>query len=109
MDNHYLFVLCNALDGQHDRLREWFEDEHIADMLEIPGFVSAEVYESTNDQLDPGPQYGFIVRYELSGEIAPTLDMIKTMLADKRIEVDPSFDPNRTRIVGKRIISRATS
>jgi len=37
-----LVALCNAAEGREDDFNEWYDKQHMADVLAIPGFVSAE-------------------------------------------------------------------
>ncbi len=42
MARYKLVAFCNAVEGREDDFNAWYDNQHIGDVLAIPGFVSAE-------------------------------------------------------------------
>jgi len=44
MGSYKLIALSNAIEGRDDEFNAWYGGEHVADLLAIPGVVSAQRY-----------------------------------------------------------------
>lgn len=98
MANAILLVLCNAVEGQETRFKEWFKREHADHMLEFPGLVAARVFELTEQQMDEEPVYRFMVQYELDAEMVDiALKVITEANTSGQMNVDESFDTSDLR------------
>jgi hypothetical protein len=42
MSRHYLLALTNAVRGQEAEFNRWYDEQHLTDVLEIPGVVGAQ-------------------------------------------------------------------
>jgi hypothetical protein len=64
---HLYFVTSNFVEGKEAEYRAWYV-RHIAQILQIPGFVSAQqlVYTPTQGRKQPAFQY--MVIYEIEGD-----------------------------------------
>jgi hypothetical protein len=69
MTIHKFISLLNAKAGRDEEFNEWYAEQHIPDVLRIPGFVNAQRYCLSTGQL-PGmtPPWKYMVIYEISGE-----------------------------------------
>jgi hypothetical protein len=69
MSTQFMISFAKAVDGRRDELNEWFEKQHVADLLKIPGFVSARRVAvrplGTREGL---PVWDFMVLYEIEAE-----------------------------------------
>src|SRR2546422_9230413 len=55
-----VFMVCVDIDGQHvEEFNEWYNKEHLPELLSVPGILSAARYEAVKG----GPQY--LACYEL--------------------------------------------
>src|SRR2546422_11509196 len=55
-----VFMVCVDIDGQHvEEFDEWYNKEHLPELLSVPGILSAARYEAVKG----GPQY--LACYEL--------------------------------------------
>lgn len=54
MKHHLFVVAAYAKDGRVRELGEWYENQHIPDLLAIPGIVKATRYEAQAVKLPPG-------------------------------------------------------
>ncbi len=60
MARYKLVALSNAVEGRDDDYNEWYQSQHMPDVLAVPGFVSAERLQVLGD----GP-YKYLAIYEI--------------------------------------------
>jgi hypothetical protein len=65
MKRHVLLALVNAAPGREEEFNRWYDQEHLADVLAIPGFVSARRYQAASAQLTGAPAHGYLTLYEI--------------------------------------------
>jgi len=95
-----IFLVYTDIDPQHEtEFNDWYNSEHIPELLAVPGILAAARYEATKG----GPKY--LAVYELE-----TADVVKTPAFTDRKRtpwgerVSPSvIGSNRTRVVGEQI------
>ncbi|MDB6107754.1 MAG: hypothetical protein JWO52_7753 [Gammaproteobacteria bacterium] len=69
MSTHFMFAFAKAVDGRKDELNEWFETQHVPDLLQIPGFVSARrVAVRPLGAREGIPVWDFMAIYEIDAE-----------------------------------------
>lgn len=60
MARYKFMAQCNAFDQREEDFNNWYDSQHLPDMLKIPGFVSAERFTLVGD----GP-FRFLAIYEM--------------------------------------------
>ena len=62
---HYCYIIIvNAVPGREKEFNTWYDQQHLADVLRVPGFVAARRFELAQPQSDlPGGRY--LALYEL--------------------------------------------
>ena len=64
-----LFVaLCNAVDGRDDELDKWYNDQHIPEILHVPGILSVTRTTFSDVELFAGCRlagYRYLTMYEI--------------------------------------------
>lgn len=65
MARYRLMVFTNPVEGQEDEFNDWYTNQHLPDLLKVPGVVSAERW-----GMRPGGAFGwrYIAIYELETE-----------------------------------------
>jgi hypothetical protein len=76
----YVFpVFTNPTPGQEAEFNRWYDEDHLADVIEVPGFVAATRFRLAADQF-PGnpapPTHRYLALYEIE-----TDDLAATMRA----------------------------
>lgn len=76
---HYA-VLSKAAPGRDEEFIRWYEQQHLPDVLKMPGVVSGKLikldFQRTYD-ID-APEYTTLTLYELEGDApGPIIDMLK--------------------------------
>lgn len=98
MARHVQIVLSNPVEaGREAEFNDWYTNQHIPDLMTLPGFVRAQRYRLANSFRDPrgGPTWTYMVYYELD---TPDLGQMLTDLVDAhgdgRITVSDVLDNN---------------
>jgi hypothetical protein len=66
MDRHLLMALSNPVPAREGDFNAWFDNHHVPEVLQVPGFVSAERFRLAEEQRTPGPHpYSHVTVYEL--------------------------------------------
>ena len=65
MARHVLVALTNAADGRDDEFNDWYNNQHLGDVLQIPGFVSAQRFKLGAAQRMASPPYKYLTLYEI--------------------------------------------
>jgi hypothetical protein len=70
-------VLTSPAPGREDEFNEWYDNVHVPQVLEMPGFLSGQRFCLVDSDESTGPRY--LVIYEIeSDDIEATLETIKT-------------------------------
>ena len=62
---HTFMVFANGVEGREDEFSDWYENVHLAEVLALPGFVSAQRFQIVGD---PADGLKFLAVYELAGD-----------------------------------------
>ncbi len=75
---HKMVAFSKAVDGQADALAHWYDTQHMRDLLDIPGMVSAERHRVQPLGAPAGtPAWDFMLVYEI--DAADPMTVIRTM------------------------------
>jgi len=89
---HYKFmVLTNPVAGQEDEYNHWYNEQHIPDVLKVPGFVAAQRFLATDEGRQNGHKYLAIYEIE-SGDINQTMAELKSRVGGPLMQTSPALD-----------------
>ena len=95
-----MVVLTNAVAGRDDELNEWYDNEHIPQVLALPGFVSAQRFRLGDGQVGPelSPQghHRYLALYEIEIDPAEALRVLGEEVDSGRMGVSPALDLSST-------------
>jgi len=75
MAKHVFVVFTNAVDGKEAEYNSWYNDQHLPDVLDVPGFVSAQRFKLSDTQRAAGPfPWRYLALYQIE-----TDDLKKTL------------------------------
>ena len=108
MARSILLVFTNATDGHDAEFNHWYDDIHLKEVLETPGFIAAERFELGQEQVDPAERpHRYLAIYEIDGDpaaalaalqtAAPGMDMSDTLHSEIGTSVFTPLTPRRTR------------
>ena len=95
-----IFLVYTDIDSQHEtEFNDWYNSEHIPELLAVPGILAAARYEATKG----GPKY--LAVYELeTADVVKTPDFTDRKRTPWGERMSPSvIGSNRTRVVGEQI------
>jgi len=67
MGKYILIVPSSPLAGQGEEYNRWYDDEHIADLLKVPGVVAGRRYDALPASPDR-PAAEFLAIYEIEAD-----------------------------------------
>ena len=108
MTRSVLLVFTNADGERHAEFNRWYDEIHLKEVLETPGFIAAERFELGEAQVDEADRpHRYLAIYEIEGdpadaltalqEAAPGMDMSATLHADAATSVFMPLTPRKTR------------
>ena len=66
MSKYIMAVYSNAVEGREDEYNQWYNDIHLGEVLEVPGFVAAQRFSVTGDPVrGDSPAHKYLAIYEL--------------------------------------------
>ena len=68
LPRHLLIVHSNASDNRDDELNEWYDGEHLPDVLAVPGFVRATRYVAQPSVHGELPEHTYLAIYEIEAD-----------------------------------------
>jgi hypothetical protein len=85
----YLFVVnSNPAEGREQEYNEWYSNRHLADLLALPGVLSARRFALNDTQLTDVPQlFKYLALYEI--ETDDLQDFIGQLLARSGTQTMP--------------------
>ena len=72
MNRYVMMVLTNPVAGQDDAYNEWYDSEHVPDVVNVDGFVRGQRFRLAATGLgnvDP-PSHQYLALYDLEAESA---------------------------------------
>ena len=88
---HLYFVTSNAVAGKEKEYQAWYV-KHMADILKLPGFISAQhfVYHPTTGRKEPA--FHYMVIYEIEGDPDKVLSALGPAVAAGKLDrPDPTL------------------
>lgn len=75
MPRNILLVQSDPVPGREEEYQRWYTDQHLADVLRVPGFSGAQRFALGSLQRpgNPDPAYGHIAIYEIEGPVERAL------------------------------------
>ncbi|HEX3726427.1 MAG TPA: hypothetical protein VHV08_09300 [Pirellulales bacterium] len=65
MGKYTLVVLTNSVAGKDEAFNDWYTNKHLADVISVPGFVSAQRFEMQGDPVDAQQNWRYLATYNL--------------------------------------------
>jgi hypothetical protein len=69
MARHVFVVFTNPVEGKDASYNDWYDNRHLPDVLDVPGFVSAQRFRLSDTQRAAGPfPWHYLALYEIETE-----------------------------------------
>lgn len=80
MEKHLFVVFTNAQDGRDEEFNEWYDNRHLADVLKVPGVVSAKRFVLSDFQRPTPHPHKYMAIYEIETD---NLEAVSTDIAQR--------------------------
>ena len=71
MARHILLVQSDAAEGREEEFNTWYDDEHLRDVLGVPGFVAARRFVAVPSVHGELPPNRYVAIYEIETDDLP--------------------------------------
>lgn len=68
MTKYTMIVLTNAKEGQDDAFNDWYTNQHLSDILAIPGFTAAQRFKLCDKPGVPPARYRYGATYQMESD-----------------------------------------
>jgi hypothetical protein len=95
MGKHTFVVMTNPTAGKEDEFNEWYNKQHIPDVLNVPGFVSGQRFQIADAQMsrEAGKGYKYLAIYEIeTDDLAGTLKELRARGGTPEIVASDAID-----------------
>ena len=100
MSHSLMIVFTNAVDGQDEAFNEWYDTQHLSDVVACPGVRSARRYElaqfepPSGENLPslPSPSHRYLAVYELDGEPNQVMAEFVRRMEQGKMPLSDAFD-----------------
>lgn len=89
MSQYKLIILVNAVEGQEEEFNTWYNETHLKEVLSVPGFVSAQRFQTVGD--GPAPKYVAIYNIE-ADDLTQVQEEFTRRSAAGEIALSPALD-----------------
>ena len=91
MAKYMFLILANAAEGRDGEFNEWYDNQHIGDVLKIPGFVSAQRFTAVKS--GPSAPFGYMTLYEVeTDDVAATQAAVVAAAGGPAMPMSSSLD-----------------
>jgi hypothetical protein len=95
MAKYTFIVLTNPVEGKESEYNDWYNRQHIPDVLNVPGFVSAQRFHLADDQMsrDGNRAHKYLAVYEIeTDDLAATLKELRARSGTAEIVPSDAID-----------------
>ncbi len=90
MKSFRFIVLTNPTAGKEAEFNRWYDEQHLPDVLKVPGFVAAQRFKLAQAE-NPGWTYLAIYEFE-SDDPEASLRTLSERVASAAITISPALD-----------------
>lgn len=95
MPSYRFVVLSNPAAGAEDEYNRWYSDQHLREVLQVPGIETAQRFKLHRPSLLPGqdPSHGYLAIYEIeTDDIAAVLADLRSRPGTPAMFISEAFD-----------------
>lgn len=108
--NKYVFlVFTDAVEGREDDYNDWYTNQHLGDVVSVPGFVAAQRFR-IDQAHEADADHRYLAIYEIEADdVATAQAALKAAAASGAMPVSDALDPNVRAWYFQPITERVTS
>ena len=93
MARHHLLAFTNPAPGREAEFNRWYDEQHLPDMLAVPGFVSGQRFALSDATGQGKPGWTYLAMYELETDDPDALMAeVRARLGTDAIPVSDTLD-----------------
>lgn len=73
MSRSVYVVHSNPVEGREDEYNDWYNNQHIPDVLAVPGFVAAQRFKVDDIPRNASAPHRYLALYEIEGDSSAAL------------------------------------
>lgn len=96
MNRSVIIVQSNPVDGREPEYEDWYVNQHVHDVVAVPGYVRAQLFRKSVAQREgvPSPQFAYVAIYELDVSPAQAIENLN-IARDAGMYVSPAMKSER--------------
>lgn len=99
MARYQFHVFSNPADGREADYNLWYDDVHLGEVLQVPGFVAASRFRLAPDPAGKAPTHAYLAVYEMEvDDPAAALAELTARAGDGRIAMSDALGPVEARL-----------
>lgn len=108
MSKYLLLAMNNAVEGRDDEFNDWYSNQHLKDVLKIPGIVSAQRYAlSPIQRMAPPFPWAYFAIYEVeTNDLKATMDALSARVGTADMPMSGSIHETRQSFILQPITDR---
>ena len=98
MAKYTFLALTNPVEGKEDEFNEWYDQHHVPDVINVPGFVSGQRFKLADSQFggEASKAYKYLAVYEIeTDDIAATIKELRARGGTADITPSDAIDRKR--------------
>ncbi|GAA0709320.1 DUF4286 family protein [Vreelandella titanicae] len=100
MQTYTFIVLTNPSEGSEEEYNRWYEEQHIPDLLKVPGVIGAQRFRMAHDPMQANPLWRYLVIYELQTEDPKeVMDEVLRRVGGETMPMSEALDPHLFAVV----------
>jgi hypothetical protein len=94
MGKHHLLAFTNPVAGREADFNRWYDEQHVPDLLAVPGFVSAQRFRLTDATGQDNPGWTYLALYEIEADDPDAvMAEVRSRLGTAAMAVSETLDP----------------
>lgn len=92
MKDYTYVVRSNPVPGRDADYNRWYTERHLADVVAVPGFVSAQRFKIVDPKADGAPEQGYMAIYTMrTDDPAKLLSELQDLVESGRMDMSDAF------------------
>jgi hypothetical protein len=111
MPSYKFLVFTNPNDGQDEAFNQWYDEQHVPDVLKVPGMVAAQRFKLADPGTGELAGFQYLAIYEVeTDDPAKVLDDLTSRAGTDQMVMSDSMNPESAAMsLFKAIAPRATA
>lgn len=93
MGKYILVAMTNPVEGREDEYNDWYNNQHLQDVVKAPGVVAAQRYVLCEKQRYPGPySFKYLAIYEIEADdVQPVIEYIDKVAGTEAMPISSAM------------------